>query len=63
MTDRVKFIHWDEAITRIGNVQWLPVIISSNRQDHLLGVPQLSSSTADDLAAAVHKVLDDNHLL
>lgn len=44
-------------ITRIEKVESLPVIISANGQEHLLGVPKLASSSGDYIAIAVHNLL------
>lgn len=41
-------------ITRTEKVEGLPVIISANGQEHLLGVAKLASSSGDYIAIAVH---------
>lgn len=54
-------VHWDErllpAITRIEKVEKLPVMISANRQKHLLGDLKLISSCGDDITATFHNLM------
>ncbi|GBM55957.1 hypothetical protein AVEN_254977-1, partial [Araneus ventricosus] len=57
-------VHWDRkllpAMTRNKKVERLRVIISANGQEHLLGVPQLTSCNGDDMAAAIYNLLAEN---
>ncbi|GBM66065.1 hypothetical protein AVEN_207160-1 [Araneus ventricosus] len=67
--NRLEFatVHWDgkllPAITRNKKVDRLPVIISANGQEHLLGVPQLASCSGDNMAAAIYNLLAETKLL
>ncbi|GBO04733.1 hypothetical protein AVEN_173200-1 [Araneus ventricosus] len=60
-------VHWDgkllPATTRNKKVDRLPVIISANGQEHLLGVPQLTSCSGDNMAAAIYNLLAETKLL
>ncbi|GBL87833.1 hypothetical protein AVEN_192018-1 [Araneus ventricosus] len=68
LTLRLKFatVHWDgkllPAMTRNKKFDRFPVIISANGQEHLLGVPQLTSCSGDDMAAAIYNLLAENKL-
>ncbi|GBN30875.1 hypothetical protein AVEN_47684-1 [Araneus ventricosus] len=59
-------VHWDRkllpAMARNKKVERLPVIISANGQEHLLGAPQLTSCSGDDMAAAIYNLLAENKL-
>lgn len=62
-----SIVHWDEkllpAIIGIEKVERLPVIISTNEQEHLLRALKLASSSADDIAATIHFLLNESHHL
>lgn len=51
------------AITGIEKVERLYKIIFAIRQEDILGVPKLASSSGNNTAAAVQKLLNENHLL
>ena len=57
-------IHWDgkllEDITGEEVVDRLPVLVSGNGVDQLLGVPKLSSGTGENTSAAVFKLFVAN---
>lgn len=48
------------AITRNKKFDRLPLIISANGQELLLGVPQLSLFCGTDMAGAIYKLIADN---
>ena len=60
-------IHWDgkllEEITGEDIVNRLPVLVSGNGVDQLLGVPKLTSGTGENTSAAVYKLVLDWGLL
>ncbi|GBO41470.1 hypothetical protein AVEN_151564-1 [Araneus ventricosus] len=68
LTSQLEFatVHWDgkllPTMTRNKKVKNLPVIISANGQEYLLGVPQLTSCSGDDMAAASYNLLAANKL-
>ncbi|GBM71843.1 hypothetical protein AVEN_159962-1 [Araneus ventricosus] len=69
LTSQLDFstVQWDgkllPAVTKNKKVDRLPVIISSNGREHLLGVPQLASCSGDNIAAAIYNLLADIKLL
>jgi len=54
-------LHWDSKIlseiVNTGSVDRLPVLLSGDGMDKLLGVPKMSSGTGENEANAVHKLL------
>ena len=60
-------VHWDgkllEDITGNVTVDRLPILVSANGVDQLLGVPKLHRSTGKDMANAVVENLTEWHLL
>lgn len=59
--------HWDgkllPALTGNEKVDRLPVIVTVNGKEKLLGVPLLTSGTGDEMATAIYNLLEENQLL
>jgi len=54
-------VHWDGKLlpdlTGHESVDWLPVVVTGNKVQQLLGVPKLASGTGQAMAAAVCEIL------
>lgn len=59
-------VHWDgkilPEIDGVGKVDRLPVLVSGEDVNKLLGVPKLPSGTADHIASAVHEMIKEWNL-